>query len=118
MLRALANFMIVRRFGDFSPLSILPMYEISSPANSDNLLLLSFLLNLISLTFVANSAIEHFFGIKNADVNINGLTAGDFATVKKKTDFLGTTDLNEITKMLNDEVKVKKSKELQNTIGF
>ena len=65
-----------------------------------------------------NSAIEHFFGIKNADVHINGLTAGDFATVKKKTDFLGTTDLNEIIKMLNDEVKVKKSKELQNTIGF
>ena len=65
-----------------------------------------------------NSAIEHFFGIKNANVNINGLTAGDFATVKKKTDFLETKDLNEIIKMLNDEVKVKKSKELQNTIGF
>ena len=65
-----------------------------------------------------NSAIEHFFEIKNANVNIKGLTAGDFATVKKKIDFLGTKDLSEITKMLNDEVKVKKSKELQNTIGF
>lgn len=66
----------------------------------------------------ANQAIEHFFGIKNANVNLKGLTAGDFATVKKKTDFLGVKDLDEITKMLNDEVKLKKSKDLQNTIGF
>ena len=65
-----------------------------------------------------NSAIEHFFGIKNTNVNIKGLTAGDFATVKKKTDFLGTTDIDEITKMLMDEVKIKKSPELQNTVGF
>ena len=65
-----------------------------------------------------NTAIEHFFGIKGANANIKGLTAGDFATVKKKIDFLGTKDLNEITKMLNDEVKIKKSKELQNSIGF
>lgn len=65
-----------------------------------------------------NHAIEHFFGIQGADINIKGLTAGDFATVKKKIDFLGIKDLGEITKMLNDEVKVKKSKELRNTIGF
>lgn len=65
-----------------------------------------------------NKAIEHFFNIKDADVNIKGLTAGDFATVKKKTDFLGVNDLDEIVKMLQDEVKVKKSKELKNTIGF
>lgn len=65
-----------------------------------------------------NHAIEHFFGIKDTNVNIKGLTAGDFATVKKKIDFLGLKDLDEITKMLNDEVKVKKSKELQNTVGF
>lgn len=65
-----------------------------------------------------NHAIEHFFGIKDANVNIKGLTAGDFATVKKKIDFLGIKDLDEITKMLNAEVKVKKSKELQNTVGF
>ena len=65
-----------------------------------------------------NSAIEHFFGISGAEVNIKGLTAGDFATVKKKTDFLGITDLKEIIKMLEDEVKIKKTKELQNTIGF
>lgn len=65
-----------------------------------------------------NKAIEHFFGIKDAVVNIKGLTAGDFATVKKKTDFLGITDFDEITKMLNEEVKIKKSKELQNTVGF
>lgn len=65
-----------------------------------------------------NLAIEHFFGIKNANVNLNGLTAGDFATVKRKVDFLGTTDIDEITKMLSEEVKVKKSSELKNTIGF
>jgi SpoVK/Ycf46/Vps4 family AAA+-type ATPase len=65
-----------------------------------------------------NHAIEHFFGIKNANTNIKGLTAGDFATVKKKVDFLELKDLNEIVKMLNNEVKVKKSKTLQNSIGF
>lgn len=65
-----------------------------------------------------NQSIEHFFGIKNANVCINGLTTGDFATVKKKTNFLGTKDINEIVKMLNDEVKVKKSKSLKNAVGF
>ena len=65
-----------------------------------------------------NTAFEHFFGIKNADINIKGLTAGDFATVKKKADFLCITDLGELSKMLADEVKVKKSKELQNVVGF
>ena len=65
-----------------------------------------------------NRAVEHFFGIKDSHLNIKGLTAGDFATVKKKTDFLKITDLDEIVKMLNEEVKVKKSKDLQNSIGF
>jgi MoxR-like ATPase len=65
-----------------------------------------------------NQAIEHFFNIKNANVNIKGLTTGDFATVKKKIDFLGISELNEIVKMLQDEVKVKKSEELKNSIGF
>lgn len=65
-----------------------------------------------------NTAFEHFFGIKNADINIKGLTAGDFATVKKKADFLCITDLDELSKMLEDEVKIKKSKELQNVVGF
>lgn len=65
-----------------------------------------------------NKGIEHFFNIKDAGVNIKGITAGDFATVKKKADFLGITDLDEITKMLQEEVKVKKSKELKNTVGF
>lgn len=57
-----------------------------------------------------NKGIEHFFNIKNAGENIKGLTAGDFATVKKKTDFLGVTELDEITKMLQEEVKVKNPK--------
>ena len=65
-----------------------------------------------------NLAIEHFFGIKGANVNIKGLTAGDFATVKKKTEFLGLKDLDEIEKMLIDEVKVKKTKSIQNAVGF
>ena len=65
-----------------------------------------------------NEGIEHFFNIPDADTNIKGVTAGDFATVKKKTDFLNITDLAEIVKMLQDEVKIKKSKTLQTTVGF
>ena len=67
-----------------------------------------------------NSAIEHFFGIstEGKNLNIRGLTAGDFATVKKKTDFLGVNDLGEIVDMLQEEVKVKKSEELRRSIGF
>ena len=37
---------------------------------------------------------------------------------KKKIDFLDTTDIDEITKMLSEEVKVKKSSELKNSTGF
>ena len=65
-----------------------------------------------------NLAFEHFLGIKNTSVNIKGLTAGDFAVVKKKADFLEVKDVKELTKMLEDEVKVKKSKTLKNSIGF
>ena len=65
-----------------------------------------------------NLAITHFFNIKSPNINIKGLTAGDFATVKKKIDFLGVSDINEIAKMLEEEVKVKKSKTLQNSVGF
>lgn len=65
-----------------------------------------------------NNAFEHFFRIKNANVNIKGLTAGDFATVKKKADFLYVNEFSELCKMLEDEVKIKKSKILKNNIGF
>lgn len=65
-----------------------------------------------------NSAIKHFFNIESTDVNIHGLTAGDFATVKKKADFLEISDINEITNMLYEEVKLKQSKELKSRIGF
>ena len=65
-----------------------------------------------------NLAIEYFFGIKDSNVTIKGLTAGDFATVKKKIDFLGITNLNEIESMLQEEVKVKKSSALKTSIGF
>lgn len=63
---------------------------------------------------------KHFFN-KYVDIDfakIKGLIAGDFATVKKKIDFLGTDDIRELKQMLEDEVKVKKSKELKNSIGF
>ena len=63
-------------------------------------------------------AMDYFLGIKDSNLQLKGLTSGDFATVKKKVDFLGTTDIDEITKMLSEEVKVKKSSELKNTIGF
>lgn len=66
----------------------------------------------------ANIAMDYFFGIKDFNLQLKGLTSGDFATVKKKVDFLGTTDVDEITKMLSEEVKVKKSSELKNSIGF
>ncbi len=65
-----------------------------------------------------NQAIEHFFNIKDSNVNIKGLTAGDFSTVKKKADFLNITDLTELSKMLYDEVKLKNSNNLKSTIGF
>ena len=63
---------------------------------------------------------EHFFGLSVAEneCNIQGLTPGDFATVKKKNEFLDLTDFDEIKSMLIDEVKIKKSKELSNSIGF
>ena len=67
----------------------------------------------------ANKAMEHFFRIKEVDLNIKGLTAGDFATAKKKADFLNITDSKELTKMLKEEVQIKKIPELnKNTIGF
>ena len=53
-----------------------------------------------------------------ANLNIKGLTAGDFATVKKKADFLEISDYDELTKMLRDEVKIKQAKELKNVVGF
>lgn len=66
-----------------------------------------------------NKAMEHFFGVKNTKVEIKGLTAGDFATVKKKAEFLNIDKAEELIKMLNDEVKIKKTPELnKTTIGF
>lgn len=63
-------------------------------------------------------AFKNFWNIKNANIEIDGLTAGDFATVKKKADFLGISDIQELTKMLEDEVKLKQSKHIKNKIGF
>ena len=65
-----------------------------------------------------NLAVKHFFNIEDASLNIKGLTAGDFSTVKKKADFLNITDINEIAKMLQDEVKLKNTKSLKNVVGF
>ena len=65
-----------------------------------------------------NLAMEHFFDFKNTNVNIKGLTAGDFATVKKKAEFLDINVLEELINMLQEEVKVKRSETLKNTVGF
>ena len=62
-------------------------------------------------------AMKHFFNL-DCDIMIKGLTAGDFSTVRKKADFLNITNEQEIIKMLQDEVKVKKSKSLKGVIGF
>ena len=83
----------------------------------------------IKFDFMTNQqvskAMEHFFrGVKginkeNINVNIKGLTVGDFATVKKKADLLNISDISEIIRMLNEEVKIKKIPELnKNAIGF
>ncbi|MCR5260659.1 MAG: ATP-binding protein [Candidatus Gastranaerophilales bacterium] len=66
----------------------------------------------------ANLAFEHFFGIKDYDLGVKGLTAGDFATVKKKADFLNIKDAEELKEMLLQEVKLKSSKELKHSVGF
>ena len=66
-----------------------------------------------------NKAMDVFFNIKNTNLSIKGLTAGDFATVKKKADFLNITDVNELTKLLQEEVNMKKIPELnKKSIGF
>jgi SpoVK/Ycf46/Vps4 family AAA+-type ATPase len=63
-------------------------------------------------------AMEQFFEIKNVKLELKGLTVGDFATVKKKADFLEINNLEELLKMLKDEVKLKKSKAFKNVVGF
>ena len=65
-----------------------------------------------------NYGLEHFFGIKNTNCSLKGVTAGDFATVKKKADFLCVNETSEIISMLKEEIKIKKSKDLQNAVGF
>jgi len=65
-----------------------------------------------------NFAMKHFFNIDNADLNIKGLTTGDFATVKKKADFLEIKDKDELAKMLQAEVSLKKSESLKTSVGF
>ena len=72
-----------------------------------------------------NKVMEHFFGgLKeiNKDgikIDIKGLTVGDFTTVKKKAEFLNISDISEIIRMLNEEVRIKKIPELnKNTVGF
>ena len=41
----------------------------------------------------ANIAMDYLCGIKDANLQLKGLTSGDFATVKKKVYFLGTQTL-------------------------
>ena len=66
-------------------------------------------------------AFKHFFGltVKEKEINnLNNLTAGDFVVVKRKADILAITEFDELKRMLQDETKMKKSKELSSTVGF
>ena len=65
-------------------------------------------------------AFAHFFKQKISEnaCNINGLTIGDFVTVKKKLEFLGINNSNDILDLLIQEVKFKNTDSLKNTIGF
>ncbi len=65
-------------------------------------------------------AFSHFFKQKISEnaCNINGLTIGDFVTVKKKLEFLGINNSNDILDLLIQEVKFKNTDSLKNTIGF
>ena len=65
-------------------------------------------------------AFAHFFKQKISEnaCNINGLTVGDFVTVKKKLEFLGINNSNDILDLLIQEVKFKNTDSLKNTIGF
>ena len=66
----------------------------------------------------AKQAFKHFFNLKS-DFYIKGLCCGDFATVKKKTEFLNIADSPTITKMLREEVGLKNLPELKkNNVGF
>ena len=56
--------------------------------------------------------------ISDDESNIKGLTIGDFATVKKKNEFLGYKDKKEIIDLLIQETEVKHCEELKKTIGF
>ena len=66
----------------------------------------------------AKQAFKHFFNLKS-DFYIKGLCCGDFATVKKKTEFLNIVDSPTIIKMLREEVELKNLPELKkNNVGF
>lgn len=65
-----------------------------------------------------NEAFKYFFGITGMNVKLHGVTAGDFATVKKKADFLNVVDPEELIKMLEMEVKLKRTKNLKKAVGF
>ena len=62
-------------------------------------------------------AMKLFFNL-DSNFFINGLTPGDFANIQKKTDFMKITDETEITKMLTQEVELKKDRTLKRGIGF
>ena len=62
------------------------------------------------------AAMKLFFDLES-DFSAKGLTPGDFANVKKKTDFMKITDEAEITKMLEQEVELKKDKNLKRSVS-
>lgn len=61
-----------------------------------------------------------FFGLKAPEnlLNISGLTPGDFSNVYKRVEFLGISDVDEISNMLIEEVKLKKGTKYNEKLGF
>ena len=61
-------------------------------------------------------AFEHFFGVLAPRVLPEGLTPGDFATVRRKRDVFGTADATILANWLDEELEAKGKR--MKTIGF
>jgi transitional endoplasmic reticulum ATPase len=64
----------------------------------------------------AARAFEHFFGIPAPQTLPDGLTPGDFATVRRKRDVFGAADGAVLTGWLDEELEAKGKR--MKTIGF
>lgn len=66
------------------------------------------------------NAFRHFFEKDATEeiLKIKGLTTSDMNNVRRKVKFLNVEDVEDITKMLNEEVALKKADELKSSVGF